>query len=99
MDAGDVAGQRGWLKVHAMIDVETNQVPVLEVTDESVQDDRMFVPLLDLTRQVGKTSYTTTDAHHGTTHLSGTHPHREHRDYEAESKGRGRQAAHAGTGA
>ena len=39
--------RRGWIKVHAMIDVETNQVLGLEVTDESVQDDRMFVPLLD----------------------------------------------------
>ncbi|MCT8338419.1 IS5 family transposase [Methanoculleus sp. Afa-1] len=39
--------RRGWIKLHAMIDVETNQVLGLEVTDESVQDDRMFVPLLD----------------------------------------------------
>ncbi|GLI46283.1 hypothetical protein MBOURGENBZM_10750 [Methanoculleus bourgensis] len=38
---------RGWLKVHAIIDVETNQVLGLEVTDESLPDDRMFVPLLD----------------------------------------------------
>lgn len=30
-----------------MIDVESNQILGLEVTDESVQDDRMFVPLLD----------------------------------------------------
>lgn len=30
-----------------MIDVETNQVLDLEVTDESVRDDQMFVPLLD----------------------------------------------------
>ena len=42
--------RRGWIKVHAMIDVETNQVLGLEVTDESVPDDRMFVPLLDQVR-------------------------------------------------
>ena len=34
-----------------MIDVETNQVLGLEVTDESVQDDQMFIPLLDQTQQ------------------------------------------------
>ena len=28
--------RRGWIKVHAMIDVETNQILGLEVTDESV---------------------------------------------------------------
>ena len=39
--------RRGWIKVHAMIDVETNQFLGLEITDETVQDDRMFVPLLD----------------------------------------------------
>lgn len=43
--------RRGWIKVHAMIDVETNQVLGLEVTDESVQDDQMFVPLLDQVQQ------------------------------------------------
>jgi hypothetical protein len=42
---------RGWIKMHAMIDVETNQVLGLEVTDESVQDDQMFIPLLDQTQQ------------------------------------------------
>mgnify|MGYP001406942376 CR=1 FL=1 len=30
-----------------MIDVETNQFLGLEITDESVQDDQMFIPLLD----------------------------------------------------
>jgi len=34
-----------------MIDVETNQALGLEITDESVQDDRVFVPLLDQTQQ------------------------------------------------
>ena len=34
-----------------MIDVETNQILGLEVTDEAVQDDRMFVPLLDQVQQ------------------------------------------------
>jgi len=43
--------RRGWIKVHAMIDVETNQVLGLEVTDESVQDDQMFVLLLDQVQQ------------------------------------------------
>jgi len=43
--------RRGWIKVHTMIDVETNQILGLEVTDESVQDDRMFVPLLDQVQQ------------------------------------------------
>ncbi|MDN7025355.1 IS5 family transposase [Methanoculleus sp. FWC-SCC1] len=39
--------RRGWIKVHAMIDVESNQILGLEVTDESVQDDQMFAPLLE----------------------------------------------------
>ena len=43
--------RRGWIKLHVMIDVETNQVLGLEITDESVPDDRMFVPLLDQTLQ------------------------------------------------
>lgn len=34
-----------------MIDVETNQFLGLEITDESVQDDRMFTPLLDQVQQ------------------------------------------------
>ena len=34
-----------------MIDVETNQILGLEITDESVQDDQMFIPLLDQTQQ------------------------------------------------
>ena len=42
---------RGWIKVHFMIDVETNQILGLEITDESVQDDQMFIPLLDQTQQ------------------------------------------------
>lgn len=33
---------RGWIKMHVMIDVETNQALELEITDESVQDDQMF---------------------------------------------------------
>jgi len=40
--------RRGWIKVHAMIDVETNRFPI---TDETVQGDRMFVPLLDQVQQ------------------------------------------------
>jgi hypothetical protein len=43
--------RRGWIKVHAMFDVETNQILGLEVTDESIQDDQMFVPLLDQVQQ------------------------------------------------
>jgi len=43
--------RRGWIKVHAMIDVETNLVLGLEITDELVQDDQMFIPLLDQTQQ------------------------------------------------
>ena len=43
--------RRGWIKVHAMIDVESNLILGLEVTDEAVQDDRMFVPLLDQVQQ------------------------------------------------
>lgn len=41
--------QRGWIKVHAMVDTETNLVLGLEITDESVQDDQMFIPILDQT--------------------------------------------------
>ncbi len=43
--------RRGWIKLHFMTDVETDQVLGLEVTDESVQDDQMFIPLLDQTQQ------------------------------------------------
>ncbi len=38
---------RGWINVHAMIDVETDLVLGLDVTDESVQYDTQFTPLLD----------------------------------------------------
>ncbi|GLI45979.1 IS5 family transposase [Methanoculleus bourgensis] len=43
--------RRGWIKVHLMIDVETNQALGLEITDEAVQDDQRFIPLLDQTQQ------------------------------------------------
>jgi len=33
-----------------MVDIETNQVLGLEITDESVQDDQMFILLLDQTK-------------------------------------------------
>lgn len=39
--------RRGWIKVHAMIDVKTNQILGIEVTDESVQDDQVFEPLIN----------------------------------------------------
>ena len=39
--------RRGWLKVHAMIDVSTNQILSLEITEEDVSDDDMFLPLLN----------------------------------------------------
>jgi hypothetical protein len=45
--------RRGWIKVHAMIDVKTNQILGLEVTDESVQDDEPCIPLLDQVQQHG----------------------------------------------
>jgi hypothetical protein len=41
--------RHGWIKVHAMNDVETNQILGLEVTDESVQDNQMFESLIDQT--------------------------------------------------
>mgnify|MGYP003739756041 CR=1 FL=1 len=37
----------GLIKGHAKIDIETDQITGLEVTDESVQDDPLFTPLLD----------------------------------------------------
>lgn len=37
--------RRGWIKVHAMVDVETNQILGIEITNESVQDDEAFIPL------------------------------------------------------
>lgn len=43
--------RRGWIKVHAMIDVETNQILSLEVTDETTQDDQVFEMLLDKVEQ------------------------------------------------
>jgi hypothetical protein len=42
--------RRGWLKVHAMIDVATNQFLSFEITEEDVPDDDMFLPLLTLQR-------------------------------------------------
>jgi len=39
--------RRGWIKVHAIIDIETDQILGLEVTDESVQDDPLFTTLPD----------------------------------------------------
>ncbi len=39
--------RHGWIKIHTMIDVESNQVLGLESTDESAQDDQMFAPLLE----------------------------------------------------
>jgi hypothetical protein len=43
--------RRGWIKVHAMIDVETNQILSLEVTDEATQDDQVFEMLLNQVEQ------------------------------------------------
>jgi hypothetical protein len=41
-----------WLdKGSAMIDVETNQILSLEVTDEATQDDQVFEMLLDRVEQ------------------------------------------------
>ena len=39
--------RRGWIKVHVMIDVKTNQILGLEITDEESQDEEMFLPLLN----------------------------------------------------
>jgi hypothetical protein len=39
--------RRGWIKVHAMIDVKTDQIVGLEVTDESIQDDQVFSSLIE----------------------------------------------------
>jgi len=41
----------GWIKVHTMIDVKTNQITSLEVTDEATQDDQVFEMLLDQVEQ------------------------------------------------
>jgi len=38
---------RGWIKGHTLIDVETNQILSLEVTDEKTQDDKVFEVLLN----------------------------------------------------
>jgi Transposase DDE domain. len=38
---------RGWIKIHIMIDVETNRILALEVTNEKTSDDEMFLPLLN----------------------------------------------------
>ena len=38
---------RGWIKIHIMIDVETNSILAIEATDEETSDGEMFVPLLD----------------------------------------------------
>jgi len=42
--------RRGWIKVHAMIDVETNQILSLKMTDQTTQDDQVFEELLDQTK-------------------------------------------------
>lgn len=41
--------RRGWIKVHAMIDVKTSEILGLEVTEESMKDDLMFESLIDQT--------------------------------------------------
>jgi len=38
---------RGWIKVHIAVDVKTNQILTLEVTDEKTADPHMFKPLLE----------------------------------------------------
>ncbi len=47
--------RRGWIKVHAMIDIETDHILGLEVADEPVQDD-LCLPriLIRQLRIVGK---------------------------------------------
>lgn len=42
---------RGWIKMHALIDLETNQFLSLEVTGEAVSGDRMFFLLLAQVQQ------------------------------------------------
>ncbi len=49
--------QRGWIKVHAMNERETDQIPGLEVTDEPVQDDPLFTLLLDQSSENCKGEY------------------------------------------
>jgi hypothetical protein len=39
--------RRGWIKVHVMIDVETNEILGLEITDERTSDEETFTPLLN----------------------------------------------------
>ena len=40
---------RGWIKVHAIIDRETKEILSLEITNESVQDEAICIPLVDAT--------------------------------------------------
>jgi len=42
---------RGWIKVHAIIDVESNQFLGIEVTEENVTDEQMFKPLMQRTME------------------------------------------------
>jgi len=42
---------RGWIKVHIAVDVETEEVLAIEVTDESVSDSEKFNDLLNGTDQ------------------------------------------------
>ncbi|MFH0862903.1 MAG: IS5 family transposase [Candidatus Altiarchaeota archaeon] len=39
--------RRGWIKVHIAVDVKTNKLVTLEVTDEETADCEMFKPLLE----------------------------------------------------
>jgi len=38
--------RRGWIKVHIAVDVETNKLLAMEITDEKVGDSKMLEPLL-----------------------------------------------------
>jgi hypothetical protein len=40
--------RRGWLKVHAMVDVDSGEILAYILTQERVGDNRAFIPLMDL---------------------------------------------------
>lgn len=40
--------RRGWLKLHAMVDIDSGEILAYVLTDDRVGDNRAFIPLMDL---------------------------------------------------
>lgn len=50
--------RRGFIKMHTLVDTDTGMILALRVTDESVGDSKMFVPLLEDAQQQQQEDHT-----------------------------------------